>query len=660
MMKAALKRLIPIRARAPLRGAYERARGALIDSATLRQAAQIRSRLTKRDEHRPLVVFFAPEAAVTLYLQTEIALARALRSQGCDVVFTRCFEMLPRCPVKDMLLLPFDLPPERARQTCLQCYRDSKRLLEDGSDLDFVDLREIVGPDARARIESAMGTLPAEELDFEYDGINVGALAFYDFAISHKHPIHAAMSAPARDAWKQYVRNAMTAIEMTRGLVERFRPTALVCFDEYAMMSAARLYAKRSGVTVRMISVAYHLNGDWRRPVAMSNLTVVKDFELRLAQWPRWRDVPLTTALVASAVDDTIHRLTRTGSHIYSPSKTVDTSDLRARLRLDPTRRVLVAYTSSTDEHDALLVNLRGLGIEPQPVRDAFADTFEWLHALIRHVEASDHLQLIVRVHPRVGATPRDNRPAAEYQRYLAEFSGSYRYTRFVWPEEPVSSFDLAEFADLALISWSSIGLELARLGVPVLSGNRSMMVIGPGEEFIEHATTQAGYFETIKRLIGGFKDPGEQLRLCFRWYHLLNLGNSIDFGDVVDLQGRYADAATARRAGLAKNAILGTSDAMTANIAELEAASTLHSRQEETAALRGQIGRLMHFLCTGQDAGGLVDLRRCGAAELGSAAQRGRFSIEADDVSYDQGARLWRRRSRLAARLGEIFESLS
>jgi hypothetical protein len=646
MMKAALKRLIPMRARAPLRGAYEKARDALRDPATLRRAAQIRSRLTPRDGQRPLVVFFAPEAGVTLYLQTQIALAQALRSQGCDVVFARCFELLPRCPVKDMHLLPFDLPPARARQACLGCYRSSQHHLEEASDLDFVDLREFVGAPARARIDSAMSAVPADGLEFVYDGIDVGSLAFYDFAISHKHPVQEPMSAAAKGAWEQYVRNAMTSIEMARGLVERFKPAALVCFDEYAMMSAARLYAQRQGVAVRMISIAYHLNGDPRRPVAMSNLTVIKDFEWREAQWPRWRDVALTPPLVAAAVDDSIYRLSHKGAHIYSPSKTLDNSDLPARMGLDPARRVLVAYTSSRDEHDALLVNLQGLGIAPRPVRDAFGDTFEWLDALIRHVEASGHLQLVVRVHPRVGVTPRDNRVAAEYQRYRAEFSGSFRHTRFVWPEEPVSSFDLAEFADLALVSWSSIGLELARLGVPVLSGNRSMMVIGPDEDFIQHAATPAGYFQAIERLIGGLKDPGEQLRLCFRWYHLLNLGNSIDFRDAIDEHGKYGNVAAARHARLAKEAIVGQADALTANLASLEKAGTSGSLRDETLALRGQIGRLVHFLCTGEEAAGPVDLQ-------------GRFAVAGDDITYGHGGREWKRRSRLVARLGRILDSL-
>ncbi len=658
MVKQILKRLIPQAVNRPLRRAYNGVRNALLRPVTLRQAAVVRSRLFNQVAGRPTVVFFAPEAAVTLYIRTQAALARILRSQGCNVVFVRCFELLPRCPVKDMLLMPFDASPDRQQQACLQCYRESVRQLDDFS-LDYLDLREVIDEATQRRIDEAMDRLPGEGLDFDYDGINVGALAFYDFAISHKHPIGLGMSPAGRDAWMKYVRNAITAIEMTRGLLERFTPATLACFDEYAMMSAARLYARSRGISVRMVSIAYHLNGDPRRPMAMSNLTVVKDFEWRKSQWNKWRNVPLTPALVAAGADDIVYRLTRSGTHIYSPKKTLDTTDLYAKLRLDPARRVLVAYTSSRDEHDALLLNLHGLGINPMPVNDAFGDTFEWLHALIDHVEASADLQLIVRVHPRVGVTSRDNRVAAEYQRYREEFSASYRHCRFVWPEDPISSFDLAEFADLALVSWSSICLELARLGLPVLSGNRSVMVIGPEEGFIEHADTREKYFRSLKRLTSDMAQQGEQLRMCYRWYHLFNLGNAIDLSDVIGEQGEIGNVEAARHARLVKDILVHGQEALPANLEELAAQVTRDSLVEETRALRQQIGRLIEFLCTGRDPAMPPALVLCDNSRMPLPQQRGRLSIVGDITIYDDGNRLWRRRSKLVARLARIFESL-
>ena len=660
MIKRALKRLIPPSMRPPLRRAFDASRNLILRPGTLRQAAAIHSRLTHYAEGRPTVIFFAPEAGVTVYLRTQAVLARILRAQGCNVVFVRCFELLPRCPVKDMELLPFDAPPGREQEICLECYRGSVRQLNEFG-LDFVDLREIIDATVRNRIDAAMALLSGDRLDFDYDGINVGALAFYDFAISHKHPVSQPMSPAGRAAWLKYVRNAIIAIEMTRGLLERFRPVTLACFDEYSMMSAARLFAKRRGVAVRMVSIAYHLNGDLRRPMAMSSLTIMKEQAWRLEQWGKWRDVPLTPELVAAAVDDIVHRLTKSGAHIYSPNKTLDTDGLRAGLRLDPARRVLVAYTSSRDEHDALMVNLHGLGIEPAPANDAFEDTFEWLHALIARVEASADLQLIVRVHPRVGVTSRDNRVSTEYARYRAEFSGSYRHCRFVWPEEAISSFDLAEFADLALVSWSSIGMELARLGVPVLSGNRSMITIGPDEGFIQHASTREQYFLSLERMTAGIDQPGEQLRLCMRWYHLFNLSNAIDLRDVIGPEGQIGDMEKAKHAALVREILIDGAEALHANLAALAAqAAAPESRRAETEALRGQVGRLVEFICTGGDPAEPPVLRPCDNSEMQFSGQRGRISLVGDDLIYDDGSLLWRRRSRLVARLKGIFETLA
>ena len=659
MIKRLLKRLIPAPARRPMRRVFNAAREVILRPATLRQAAQIGSRLVHYVDGRPTVIFFAPEAGVTLYVRTQAVLARILRSQGCNVVFVRCFELLPRCPVKDMVLLPFDAPPAREQQVCLECYRCSVRQLDE-FELDFVDLREVVHAPARNKIDAAMALLPVEGLDFEYDGVNVGALAFYDFAITHKHPRDQPMSPAGRAAWMRYVRNAIIAIEMTRALIERFRPVTLACFDEYSMMSAARLCAMRRGAAVRMVSIAYHLNGDPRRPVAMSHLTVVKEHAWRERQWARWRDVPLTPELVGATVDDIVHRLTQSGAHIYSPNKTLDTAGLLSSLRLEPGRRVLVAYTSSRDEHDALLVNLHGLGAGPTEVNDAFGDTFEWLHALIAHVEASAGLQLIVRVHPRVGVTARDNLAATEYRRYRAEFSAAYRHCRFIWPEEAISSFDIAEFADLALISWSSIGLELARLGVPVLSGNRSVMTIGPEEKFIEHAATPEQYFRAIARLVEGLDNPGEQLRLCYRWYHLFNLGNSIDLRDVIDEHGEVRNMEGAKHARLVKQVIVDGAEALDANFAALAATVTAESLREETGALRRQVGRLVEFICAGKDPATPPDLHACEDSWMQQPQQRGRFSVAGDELVYDDGDRLWKRRSRMVARLGRIFAELA
>jgi hypothetical protein len=369
------------------------------------------------------------------------------------------------------------------------------------------------------------------------------------------------------------------------------------------MMSGARLAGIQAGAQPRLISISYHLDGDPRRPVALSNLTITRELAWRREQWPQWRDLALPPEAVAQVIDDVVVRLTGSGPNVYSPNKTVG-SDLRAALKLDPTRKLLVAYTSSQDEYDALKANLRGLGLEAPVSRDAFADTFAWLDFLVPYVEASEDLQLVIRAHPRVGATARDRLPSAEYERYRRELGKPFRHCRVVWPEEKISSYDLAEIADVALVSWSSIGLELARLGVPVLSGNRSVMTIAPESGFIALAETPEEYWRMLHELLRGHARPAEELRSAFRWYNMFHLGNTIDMRDTISAGGAADHAVRPRRAAMVEDIFIRGAEAMTGNLAELRAAQSPGALERETEALAGQVSRLVGLLLTGRDPG--------------------------------------------------------
>jgi enoyl-CoA hydratase/carnithine racemase len=133
--------------------------------------------------------------------------------------------------------------------------------------------------------------------------------------------------------------------------------------------------------------------------------------------------------------------------------------------------------------------------------------------------------------------------------------------------------------------------------------------------------------------MAAGLARPAEQLRLCYRWYHLLNLAGAMDLSDVLGANGPLADPASARHRGLVREVFLDNAEALDANLAALAGAAPPDALAAETAALRGQIGRLAEFLATARDPGA--------------------------PVIHGEGARGWRDRSRLVARLLAISDEL-
>ena len=144
---------------------------------------------------------------------------------------------------------------------------------------------------------------------------------------------------------------------------------------------------------------------------------------------------------------------------IYSPVRTGSTNDLFKQLKLDPQRRVLVAFTSSLDEIEANNRYLNAMHMDPFPEKQPFRDQIEWLEAFF-FVEASPDLQLVIRTHPREGINRRDAVVAPHLAALKERFSRPFKHVQIIWAEEKVSSYDLMELADVGLSAWSFAALE--------------------------------------------------------------------------------------------------------------------------------------------------------------------------------------------------------
>lgn len=491
----------------------------------------IKSRL-ETQSNGPVTLFFTPEAGVTPHLRMQAHLARCLKELGEPVLFVRCFDYFPRCPVKDMLGLPYAPSRSAELDACLYC-ADSSDAILGKYELDFVDIREIMDLQGVAEREREFSTFVGKPIDFVYKQIEVGRLAFYDFAIAQKHPVDAELDQRATSILLRYIVAAMAAIDLYDELVRRFQIKAVICFDVYAMLSAVRLRAAAHGIDSRLIRPAYHFNADYTRPICTRSMAMVEEQQLLLKAWEDWKSLPLPVATVRSIGDDLIFRMVGQGIHVYSPNLQGSSRDVEKMLNLDRRRKTIVAFTSSRDEHDAMLASLPALGVSVPQANDAFSDMFEWLEALIDFVETSDQFQLVIRLHPRLGSTPRDGVTSSDYPKAKALLDKPTHWCRVIWPQQDISSYDVAALADVATISWSSMGLELARMGVPVVSGYQSFLSIGPGNGFIWHEKTKQSYFARLRKLADRSLTLNlDDFRAAYRWYNLIYLGNSLDFSD--------------------------------------------------------------------------------------------------------------------------------
>jgi hypothetical protein len=607
-------------------------------------------------------LFFVPYAGVTPMLAQAAVVGRTLAERGHRVAFARCYRLFERCPVMDMHGLPYEATAEQKLESCLRCADNSLSMLGEYS-LPIVDLRSLVTPPMRQQIEEALAKAPADLTNFEFDGILFGKLSLMDVVLGRKISDFAEMTDSDRAGWRDYLRSCLSSYLLVDRCFREFRVSRVVHVNDYSLLMGARAAARKHGAPCYCLAFPGHRNVDLSRYLTLSN--VYKPIAYRLlSHWPACRNLALERAAVHEIADDLLMRLRGAGSFIYSPGKTIEQTDVRKRLGLSTERRLLVAYTSSLDEMLAsqMVMNATDTAIPDRP--QPFRDQIDWLTALVRYVAQSDDLQLVVRIHPREGANKRESVVSQHLAKLERAFSSPVPNVRFVWPQDPISSYDLAEAADLALTSWSTIGLELARLGVPVLVAFNGAIAAIVEDDFLEWAPTPVAYFERLRELLDRPVTVAQVSR-AFRWYALSIFGATVDFSDVVPASNfaglpKYK---TPREAATLEQILIQGKDVCDVNIERLRAAQTPQSGDREATELSRQLRRVIHFLMTGGDStrdarlalATVADGDGSGDTELQAKIDGRSLVLDGDHAVYSDAGRVYRRHSPMVVRLAPL-----
>jgi hypothetical protein len=619
--------------------------------------------LPSRETLAGATLFFVPYAGVTPMLAQAAVVGRTLAERGHRVVFARCYRLFERCPVMDMHGLSYEATAEQKLESCLKCADNSLSMLAE-YDLPTVDLRSLVTPAMRQQIERALADAPADLAEFKFEGLLFGKLSLMDVVLGRKISDFAEMTESDRRGWRDYLRSCLLSYLLVDRCFQEFGISRVVHVNDYSLLMGARAAARKHGAPCYCLAFPGHRNVDLSRYLTLSNVYKPIAYQL-LSHWPASRDLSLEPAVVREVADDLLTRLRGAGSFIYSPGKTIEQTEIRARLGLSTERRLLLAYTSSLDEMLAsqMVMNATDTAIPDRP--QPFRDQIDWLTALVRHVGASDDLQLVVRVHPREGANKRESVVSQHLAKLKRAFSAPLPHCRFVWPQDPVSSYDLGEAADVVLTSWSTIGLEMARLGVPVLVAFNGAIAAIAEDDFLEWAPTPPAYFDKLRELL---ERPVTfaQVARAFRWYGLSVLGATLDFSDIVPSSSfaglpKYK---TPREAATLEEIVIWGKDVCDVNLERWRASQTPQSGERESAELARHLRRFVHFLMTGEDSTHDAPLwvrsvpgEASESDSAPEAARDGRPLIElsGSSVAYHDAGQVTRRYSPMVARLATL-----
>ncbi len=446
----------------------------------------------------PHIVCFAPYTTWSIHSARQVAILQALRQRGCSVTYVTCDGVFSDC---DVLQPANGAPAKKPANACLICQSSvAARLAAWGLPYRWLG-RWLTTKDFSDAAAWAHGFRPPDLATARFGDWPIG-----DWVSSsvHKHLRHNIldMNDPQVAAiFASYLYSGrLAAVGLTR-LLDEEKPDFLLLFNgRMGPMRTALELGKLRGIRTLVEE----------RGVVPGHLTLFEnrqciDSRGLLALWDAWQDVPLTDAEIGAL--GTLFRERWQGqkdsvAFIVGSEKAEET---RAALRLDPARPVWALFTSNLDE-------MVGTGLKD----GVFQTHDDWVLASIAFARRHPETQLVIRVHPNSGS----RRSFASNPQELAFYDGLAgslpENVRLVRSDEQLNSYNLAALAAVGLTWHSTIGLEMAALGKPVVRSGSPELSMQP---CLLTPSSPADYDRLLENLAhGDTPDPLTFARAAWRF----------------------------------------------------------------------------------------------------------------------------------------------
>jgi hypothetical protein len=176
----------------------------------------------------------------------------------------------------------------------------------------------------------------------------------------------------------------------------------------------------------------------------------------------------------------------------------------RQALKLDPNKPLALLCTNVVGDSLALgrQVFTRGMA--------------DWLRETVRYFAGRSEAQLVVRVHP--GELLGAGHPSVDIVRDARPDLPDH--VTVVPPDSEINTYDLIELADVGLVYTTTVGMEMAMRGLPVVVSGRTHY---RDKGFTHDPQDLQGYFRALDELLASSSDhrlPAEEAELAWRYAH--------------------------------------------------------------------------------------------------------------------------------------------
>jgi hypothetical protein len=472
-------------------------------------------------------LIFLPETGIYPYLRSLSILGDALKKSGYAVYIVDCGGVALRCTMMPNYQMPFVVSAEQKLEKCQEC----KRHLENAVKVygfSRINLGEHADEHLLQTIDDLLKISTDKWENLEYRGLKIGHIAIYDLMLETKVLSVKNLTTEQEHLYGSYIKNTALMTEIADRIIKDRKTDLVLTYNPYAQCQAVRYACQINNVNFKCITNTHHLGANFSL-FQFSSQLFIKELLEHCLNWKSGQEIPISSDAVKNCFDDVLYRMYGSGaqrSHIFSSTKAQDPGNLYGQLNLEKEKKIIGVFTGSYDERLGMKNMLNAWG-QLLNEKEVFENQMEWLLFLKEFSEPRSDLQLVVRVHPREGRGVSSE----HLQTLKKNFSENTDNFKVIWPDNPISSYDLMEIIDSCLISNSTVGLECQRLGIPTLSYTRNISY--PDEGVIETAANMEEYKEKLEKIVN-YKCSFREIISCARFYNWRTFINSLNMGESI------------------------------------------------------------------------------------------------------------------------------
>ncbi len=353
-------------------------------------------------------------------------------------------------------------------------------------------------------------------LEFEHGGVRVGRLAVSSVLRKTYKGSLDLLAPEDRRLLRDAVAYGIASADAAQKILQQFRPD-LALFVDTVYSPAGELFDACSQNGIEAIQ--------WQQ-AHKSNALLFKRYTretwlqhpscLSSKSWQFVRDMEWTEDH-RKQLDQELHSSYASGDW-YSVVGTqfeksiVDSTYLRERFGLDPRKKTAFIFPHIL--WDATFFWVKCL----------FRDYEEWFVETVRAACANDRVNWVVKIHPanqRVregGSLQCESAEVVSLRKYIGKLPP---HIAMIPPESEISTYSLFQIMDYCITVCGTVGIEAARLGIPVLTGGRAAY---DDLGFTVDSDTREEYLEKVRNieLIPRLSPAQRELAERFAYAHFL------------------------------------------------------------------------------------------------------------------------------------------